>query len=457
MLTAFAWGSAVHWFTLVSLAALVGAVALDLLVLPADVTGVLSARKRVRRWIRLCAVVLILASLSELALRAQTMTGATLTAAVTVIPTVLARTHFGSIWIARLLALAIVIASSSSHTRGGRVLAGVLVAGLGLTTSLTGHAGDAGDFSLNVLIDWAHVLGSGAWVGGLLGLAFVASRQYAHWPPPLVAAVARRFSTLAGLGLVVVVASGAYNAWVQLRAVSALWTTFYGRVLAAKIVLVVLLTWLGAVNRYAVIPWLGDRARSRGFGVRLFRVARLVIRGVTHRSRRTRPARLFRNVAREAALGLVIFGCTAVLTESTPARHERHLAHDEHTEVEAHPMRVTMEELHERGGVPKRWMFTPPGGNAAHGRAIFVSLECFACHTVQGEGFPAPRRQGPDLTGMGAHHPPGYLAESVMNPNAVIVEGPGYTGPDGLSIMPDYRDNLTLSELIDLVAYLKTI
>jgi hypothetical protein len=41
-----------------------------------------------------------------------------------------------------------------------------------------------------------------------------------------------------------------------------------------------------------------------------------------------------------------------------------------------------------------------------------------------------------------------------MNPNARIVDGPGYTDERGLSIMPDYRDQLTLGELIDLVAYL---
>jgi hypothetical protein len=37
----------------------------------------------------------------------------------------------------------------------------------------------------------------------------------------------------------------------------------------------------------------------------------------------------------------------------------------------------------------------------------------------------------------------------------VVVEGPGYTGPDNRSIMPDYRGQLSVSELIDLVAYLK--
>jgi hypothetical protein len=58
---------------------------------------------------------------------------------------------------------------------------------------------------------------------------------------------------------------------------------------------------------------------------------------------------------------------------------------------------------------------------------------------------------------MARHHPAGYLAESVINPNAVIVQEPGYTGPDGLSTMPDYRDSLTLAELDDLVAYLKSL
>ena len=58
---------------------------------------------------------------------------------------------------------------------------------------------------------------------------------------------------------------------------------------------------------------------------------------------------------------------------------------------------------------------------------------------------------------MGEHHPAGYLAESILNPNAVIVEGPGYSGPDGRSTMPDYRDALSVADLIDLVAYLRSL
>ena len=88
---------------------------------------------------------------------------------------------------------------------------------------------------------------------------------------------------------------------------------------------------------------------------------------------------------------------------------------------------------------------------------IFLRLGCAACHRVGGES-PAPSAGiGPDLTDAGEHHPAGYLLESVINPDAVIIEGPGYTGPDNRSIMPSYADRLTVTELLDLVAYLGTL
>jgi hypothetical protein len=122
----------------------------------------------------------------------------------------------------------------------------------------------------------------------------------------------------------------------------------------------------------------------------------------------------------------------------------------------AAPVRITMEELHRHGGVPPGWRFTVPPGDPKEGRDVFVKLECFTCHAVKGVRFPtAPKAAedvGPELTAMGSHHPPEYFAESILNPNAVIVTGPGYTGSDGLSRMPDYSDALTVRQLIDLVA-----
>jgi mono/diheme cytochrome c family protein len=125
------------------------------------------------------------------------------------------------------------------------------------------------------------------------------------------------------------------------------------------------------------------------------------------------------------------------------------------------PIRTTMQALHAAGGVPKGWKFLMPPGDPARGREAFVALECFACHAVGGEDFPTTstreRQPGPELTGMGGHHPPEYFAESIVNPNRVIVIGQGYTGSDGLSKMPDYGDTLTVRQLTDLVAYLGSL
>jgi len=121
----------------------------------------------------------------------------------------------------------------------------------------------------------------------------------------------------------------------------------------------------------------------------------------------------------------------------------------------------TMEELHRSGGVPRGWKFALPPGDVAKGRELFVQLECYKCHAVKGERFPPSggdaRNVGPDLTGMGAHHPGEYLAESILVPNAVILAGPGFIGADGRSIMPSYADALSVAQLVDLVAYLKSL
>ena len=126
----------------------------------------------------------------------------------------------------------------------------------------------------------------------------------------------------------------------------------------------------------------------------------------------------------------------------------------------AAPIRVKMGELHAEGGVPPGWRFTLPPGDPAKGKEVFGRLECYGCHVVEGQGFPskATDQTGPELTGMGAHHPAEYLAESILNPNAVILtDVPDWVGPDGLSKMPTYSDSVTLEQWTDLVAYLKSL
>ncbi len=123
-------------------------------------------------------------------------------------------------------------------------------------------------------------------------------------------------------------------------------------------------------------------------------------------------------------------------------------------------VRISMDALHRSGGVPPGWRFTPAPGDPTSGRRLFAELGCAGCHAVAGEpSFAAKRRQedvGPELTGMGSHHPAGYFVESILNPDAILVEGAGYIGPDSRSIMPSYPD-MTLAQLSDLVAYLQSL
>jgi mono/diheme cytochrome c family protein len=122
-------------------------------------------------------------------------------------------------------------------------------------------------------------------------------------------------------------------------------------------------------------------------------------------------------------------------------------------------VRVTSEDLHRGGGVPPGWTFTMPPGDPAKGKEVFAALECYSCHEVTGAGFPAKAtdRSGPDLTRMGAHHPAEYFAESILDPDAVIIDAPGFYDEHGRSTMPSYSDSLTLEEWVNLVAYLKSL
>jgi mono/diheme cytochrome c family protein len=260
---------------------------------------------------------------------------------------------------------------------------------------------------------------------------------------------AARFSRLAAWALAAVVATGAFNAWAQLRNVGELVDTVYGRVLLAKVALVAVLIGLGAQNRYTLLPRL-TRTAARTIVARAIRRCRLALFGPA----RVSFARLCAVMASEAVLGVAVLALTAVLGETTPARHARHVAHVADNGGSSTPIRVTMEQLHAAGGVPRGWMFRFPPGDPDRGRAVFGRLECFRCHRLRGESFPPPSAAGPELTGVGSHHPGAYLAESILNPNAVIVEGAGYTGRDGLSTMPEYRDALTVVDLLDLVAFL---
>jgi mono/diheme cytochrome c family protein len=115
-------------------------------------------------------------------------------------------------------------------------------------------------------------------------------------------------------------------------------------------------------------------------------------------------------------------------------------------------------------GVSADWKFTLPKGDPFDGRRVFVEVECYKCHEVKGEKFPAvaegEKGVGPELAEMAGMHPPEFFAESIINPNAVIdpeAKKLGYVGEDGKSKMPDYNSVLTVKQVVDLAAYIASL
>lgn len=95
-----------------------------------------------------------------------------------------------------------------------------------------------------------HVVAAGCWLGGLAAL-LLGSRGAAS---EIKASAVRRFSTMAGVAIVVVAATGIWRSVNELTSVSDLDRTVYGRVLLSKAAILLVLGALGAFNRWRSVP-----------------------------------------------------------------------------------------------------------------------------------------------------------------------------------------------------------
>lgn len=110
--------------------------------------------------------------------------------------------------------------------------------------TLAGHALDPGRRRyLSVPADLLHIASAAAWVGVLLGLAFVLPRSGGS------ERAARRGSTIALGAVALLAASGIVRAVTELASVSQLWSTSYGRVILVKSALFCVLLALGYLSR----------------------------------------------------------------------------------------------------------------------------------------------------------------------------------------------------------------
>jgi copper transport protein len=184
-----------------------------------------------------------------------------------------------------------------------------LVSAMLLATSLGSHSASLnGDKSLNTLVDWIHLNATAVWIGGLifLGLAFLPSLGPLGGPARtrLLAFLVPRFSTIALASVGVIVLTGLFQTWKLLDGLSALRDLEWGNALIIKLLLVLGLVGLGAINLLLIRPRLDRYAAS------------------TDRPTRERAAvlrsRFRRVVLAEVGLGAVILLVVGVLTGVSP-------------------------------------------------------------------------------------------------------------------------------------------
>jgi copper transport protein len=167
----------------------------------------------------------------------------------------IARTRFGSAFIAMTLGFALVTAllflawltEREALLWPAFAIGLVFVSGL----SLSGHsAADAGASWKSELADWVHLSAACLWIGGLVQLALVV------WPllPDARRTTFLAFSRLATVCVAVLLLAGFYLSILRLPSVSDLWTTGYGHVLLVKIGLVALALAWGGVHRVFAVP-----------------------------------------------------------------------------------------------------------------------------------------------------------------------------------------------------------
>lgn len=106
--------------------------------------------------------------------------------------------------------------------------------------------------------------------------------------------------------------------------------------------------------------------------------------------------------------------------------------------------------------------FALPEGDIARGQELFVSFDCTACHTVRDLDLPQPEVKGPVSISLGGRVSKlkSYqeLLTSVVNPSHKLMKRQKVDeiSRDGESLMTVYNDVMTVTELVDIVAFLES-
>lgn len=167
-------------------------------------------------------------------------------------------TRLGALLVVRLVVIAVIAAlllwflrspAVSGVRQSASTLACIVLVG---TFSASGHASALSYSLVSVVVDGAHLLSVGAWMGGLFVLVLLGALGFSESAEVRGEQLVQRFSRLATYLLPVAVVTGLVSAWRIVDGWSGVSDSTYGRMLVVKVGVVVMIVALGAVARVAL-------------------------------------------------------------------------------------------------------------------------------------------------------------------------------------------------------------
>lgn len=197
---------------------------------------------------------------------------------------VLTETNYGGICLVRLgmLAIAVFVLALVTVRPGHRldVLFAALSAFVAATLAGSGHTQVEEGLSRlgHTLADALHLIGAGAWLGGLGGLLYLTATSLHPNSPESrrleACNAAYRFAPIGYLAVATIVASGLINSWFLVGPLNNLIETEYGRLLLAKVAIFAAMVGFAGANRFWIVPILAksDAAARSPTGLRRLRL-----------------------------------------------------------------------------------------------------------------------------------------------------------------------------------------
>lgn len=222
-------------------------------------------------------------------------------------------TQVGKIWAVRQIYAIFLLGGLVWFTRRRGHVTGVrifffLSLPLVASRSFTSHAIAARENTvLAVSADALHLMATAIWAGGLPVLFWVLFRgiRRLNLSPSWAAEAVSRFSRLALVAVTLLVLTGIYQSWIQVRRLDILFETPYGQLLTLKITFFLCMAAVGALNLFSTRPSL------------------LQARGTENLPDWLQIRTLIR-IGTETVLGIGVFCLTAFLTLLPPGIHSLH-------------------------------------------------------------------------------------------------------------------------------------